>query len=348
MTKVLQNIFTKRFLFVFFSFFLTVAFTHNLYAQTSSIKGKIEDAETGETLIGATVLIQGTNKGAITDIDGNYTLGSIAPGAYNLVISYVSYEQLVERIVVAKGESAELNFKLRPSSVQMDEVKIVANKRTDTEISMISGIKSSNLVASGISKQQISKSQDKDASEVISRVPGVTVRDGRFINVRGLDERYNVVLINGVQTPSSESDRRAFSFDMIPSSLIDNLMLYKTPAPEIPADFAGAVVLVQTRNTVDNNSIDISYGTGYRYNTTFKDFYSYKGGKTDWLGFDDGTRGLPNEFPSTQQEFRDLADDPSAEDKEKITALGRAFNKIWTPEKTRSIPDQSLSAYHEP
>ncbi|MFO7370547.1 MAG: TonB-dependent receptor [Bacteroidales bacterium] len=343
MTKVLQNIITKRILFVFFSFFLVFTFTGKLYAQTGSIKGKIEDAETGETLIGATVLIQGTNKGAITDIDGNYTLGGIALGSYNLVISYVSYEQLVERIVVAKGESPELNFKLKPSSVQMDEVKIVANKRTDTEISMISGIKSSNLVASGISKQQISKSQDKDASEVISRVPGVTVRDGRFINVRGLDERYNVVLMNGVQTPSSESDRRAFSFDMIPSSLIDNLILYKTPAPEIPADFAGAVVLIQTRNTVDNNSIDISYGTGYRYNTTFKDFYSYKGGKTDWMGFDDGTRALPGNFPSTSQEFRDLADAPSAEDKEKITALGRAFNKTWSPERNRSIPDQSFS-----
>ncbi|MBN1142846.1 MAG: TonB-dependent receptor [Bacteroidales bacterium] len=341
MTKFLQTKLMKRFLFFASLMFITSAY--NLTAQTGAVKGKIEDSETGETLIGATVLIQGTNKGAITDVDGNYVLGGIAPGDYNLVVSYVSYEQIIERIQVNKNAPTVIDFKLKPASVQVNEVRITANKRTDTEIAMISGIKSSNLVVSGISKQQIARSQDKDASEVISRVPGVTVRDGRFINVRGLDERYNVVLMNGVQAPSSESDRRAFSFDMIPSSLIDNLLLYKTPAPEIPADFAGAVVLIQTKNTVDNNSIDISYGTGYRSNTTFKDFYTYRGGKTDWLGFDDGTRGLPNGFPETQQEFRNLADNPDEADKARLTELGQSFNKIWSPEIKRSIPDQSFS-----
>ena len=311
-------------------------------AQTGSVKGTIEDAATGETLVGATVLIQGTNKGTITDMDGNYQLNDIAQGTYNLVISYVSYEQQIQRVEVRQNTITELSISLTPSSVEMDAVKIIASKRNDTEMSLISTMRVSSLVANGISRQQISRSQDKDASEVIARVPGVTVRDGRFINVRGLDERYNVVTLNGVGAPSSESDRRAFSFDMLPSSLIDNLVLYKTPAPEIPADFAGAMVQIQTKNTVDDNSLDISYSTGYRYNTTFNDFYTYTGGKTDWLGFDDGTRALPEGFPSDQQEFRELADAPNEADMAKITALGRSFSKTWTPERTRSIPDQSI------
>ena len=124
----------------------------------------------------------------------------------------------------------------------------------------------------------------------------MTVRDGKFINVRGLDERYNVVWLNGTGAPSSEADRRAFSFDMLPSSLIDNLVLYKTPAPELPADFAGATVQILTKSTVDVNSVDISYATGYRQNTTFQEFYTYQGGKTDWLGFDDGTRASSGRF----------------------------------------------------
>jgi hypothetical protein len=313
-----------------------------LVAQSGTVKGKIEDASTAETLIGATVLIQGTNKGTVTDVNGNYILKDISEGTYNLVISYVSYEQQIIRIGVEKNKPVELNIKLIPSSVEMDAVKVTASKRSDTELSMISTIRSGNIVANGISKQQISRSQDKDASEVISRVPGVTVRDGRFINVRGLDERYNVVTLNGVGAPSSESDRRAFSFDMLPSPLIDNIVLYKTPSPEIPADFAGAMVQIQTKNTVDNNSLDITYSTGYRYNTTFNDFYTYKGGKTDWLGFDDGTRSLPKGFPTTPQEFRELADAPNQADREKITALGRSFNKTWTPEQKKSIPDQSF------
>jgi hypothetical protein len=323
------------------TFLLILLSALTVYSQSGSIKGKINDATTGEGLIGANILIQGTTKGAITDLDGFFVINTIADGIYNLIVSYVSYDQQIIRAEIKKGNAAEINVNLQPSSVTLGEVKVTASRRSDTEMSMISSIRNGSLLLNGISKQQISRSQDKDASEVISRVPGVTVRDGKFINVRGLDERYNVVLINGIGAPSSESDRRAFSFDMLPSSLIDNLILYKTPAPEIPADFAGAVVQMQTRNTIDANSTDISYSTGYRQHTTFEDFYNYKGGKYDWLGFDDGTRALPEGFP-TIAEFRELADVADESDKAKITELGRSFNKIWSPRMTRSIPDQSL------
>ena len=219
MVKILHNTLNPYLkLFILIGFHLTLL-AGNVMSQNVSVRGKIEDAATGETLIGATVLIQGTNKGTVTDLDGNYTLRDIEAGAYNLVISYVSYTQMIQRVEVRKGETTELNIKLAAASVEVDAVKITANKRTDTEMALISNIRAGNAVANGISKQQIARSQDKDASEVISRVPGVTVRDGRFINVRGLDERYNVVLMNGLAAPSSESDRRAFSFDMVPSSL---------------------------------------------------------------------------------------------------------------------------------
>jgi hypothetical protein len=216
-------------------------------SQTSSIRGKITDATTGEALIGANVLIQGTITGGTSDVDGNFVIKELEKGVYNLVISYVSYEQQILRIEVDKNEPFVLDVKLASSSVTLGEVKVVANKRSDTEMAMINTLKNGSLSVNGISRQQISRSLDKDASEVITRVPGVTVRDGKFINVRGLDERYNVVMLNGVGVPSSEADRRAFSFDMLPSSLIDNLILYKTPAPELPADFAGAVVQIQTK-----------------------------------------------------------------------------------------------------
>jgi outer membrane cobalamin receptor len=310
-------------------------------AQTGSVKGNISDASTGEALIGASILIQGTTKGTITDLDGNFHLDNLENGNYNLVIGYVSYEQQIQRITINPGESVELNIQLQTTSTELGLVKVVASKRSDTDMSMITALKSSSLSASGITRQQISRSQDRDASEVVTRVPGVTVRDGKFINVRGLDERYNVVWLNGTSTPSSEADRRAFSFDVLPSSLIDNIFLYKTAAPEIPADFAGAVVQIQTKSTVDNNSTDISYSAGYRQFTTFRDMYSYTGGKHDWIGFDDGTRSIPKGFPSTS-EFRDLTDNPTEADKQAITDMGRSFNKIWTPYKTNAIPDQAF------
>jgi outer membrane receptor for ferrienterochelin and colicin len=334
--------------FINFVFWSTLLVISNVSAQTGSIKGKITDATAGEELIGANILIQGTSKGTTTDVNGNYSLDGLEKGSYNLVISYVSYEQLIMRAEVKKGESVTLDIKLQPSAISVGEVKVTANKRTDTEMAIISSLRSGNQVVSGISKQQISRSQDKDASEVIARVPGVTVRDGKFINVRGLDERYNVVWLNGISTPSSESDRRAFSFDVLPSSLIDNIVLYKTPAPEIPADFAGAVVQIQTKNTVDANSVELSYAAGYRQYTTFDKFYTYQGGKTDWLGFDDGTRNLPAGFPSAK-EFKNMSGQPTDADRQKITELGRAFSKTWYPHAEKAIPDQSfqLNVFHK-
>jgi hypothetical protein len=332
----------KRWIFVLIIIMIH-AFGIGIIAQNGIVKGKIEDKSTGEPLIGATVQIQGTTKGAVADIDGKFILENISSGTYHIVVSYVSYTQQIQEIEVSSSAVTELHFYMESSSVAVDAVKVTANKRNDTELSLISNMRMGYVVSNGISKQQISRSQDKDASEVVSRVSGVTVRDGRFINVRGLDERYNVVTLNGLVAPSSESDRRAFSFDMLPSALIDNLVIYKTPAPEIPADFAGALIQIETRNTIQDNSTEVSYSTGYRYNTTFNDFYTYKGGKTDWLGFDDGTRALPSGFPDNPVKFREIADAPDESEKSKITSWGRSFNKIWSPERVRAIPDQSVS-----
>jgi TonB-dependent receptor len=312
-------------------------------AQNGSIKGVVTDSNTGETLVGVSVVIEGSTKGAVADLDGNYELKGLNPGTYKLKFSYISYAPLVlEKVVVVKGETTIANAKMREATVTIKEVTISANKHTDTEMSVITSIKSSNLIVSGISSQQISKSQDKDAAEVVRRIPGVTLVDDRFIIVRGLTERYNTVWINGAFTPSSESDVRAFSFDILPSSIIDNIIVYKTPSPEIPADFSGAFVQIFTKSNADENKVELSYSGGYNTTTTFKDFSRYKGGATDWLGFDDGTRALPSGYPSTA-ELRDLNDNPTDADKERINAIGQSFSKIWTPETIKAMPNQSLS-----
>jgi len=319
-----------------------------LSAQTTRIKGTVIDAETKETLIGCAVVIQGTTIGTITNFDGNFELTNVAPGAYNLVVSYVSYTQQIVRVDVQKDQTTTVDIQLKPSTVVLDDIKVVATKRTNTELSMISTIKASNLVTSGISSQQILKSQDKDASEVIKRVPGINIRDGRFVVVRGLSERYNTVWLNNAAAPSSESDIRAFSFDVIPSNQLENLIIYKSPAPELPADFAGGVIKIFTKNTAYDDKINISYSLGYQEGTTFKKFDTYKGGKTDWLGFDDGTRALPAGMPSTQElrEWNDTGDKTPEEieaNHQKAIALAKSFNRIWSPYTKNAGPNQSFS-----
>lgn len=333
-----------------FTFTLLLGFSllsGSVKAQTGkgTVAGTVADAETGETLIGCTVVLQGTSLGANTDFDGKYEITGITPGEYNLVISYVSYETQIVRVTVPADSALTLDVKLSTGSQSLEVVTVTATRKTDTEVSVISLIKASNLVVSGISSQQITRSQDRDASEVVRRIPGVTIRDGRFIVVRGLIERYNTVWLNNANTPSSEADIRAFSFDAIPSNAIDRILIYKTPAPELPADFAGAAIQIFTKSNADENSLSFSYTGGFNSQATFEDkFETYAGSDTDWLGFDNGKRELPSIYPSSKSAVGELADNPTDADKQQINALGRAFNKEWTTTTKSPFLNQSFNA----
>jgi len=307
-------------------------FTTTVIAQQTGIKGVVSDKITKETLVGATVIIQGTTIGSTTDLDGNFSITGLAPGSYNLVVSYISYKTLiVEKVKVVKDVMLEQNADLEGNSVALEGVVISANRRTGTEISMISSMKMSSLVVNGISSQQINRSQDRDASEVIRRVPGITIMDDRFVMVRGLNQRYNAVWLNNASTPSSEPDVRAFSFDVIPSAMLENIMVFKSPAPELPADFSGAAIKIFTKNNADKNSFSVGYSTSFRPGATFNDFSNYRMSKYEWLGFDDGSRKLPSDFPSHLNEVTD---------KNETQRLGRELNKVWTPALSKALPDQ--------
>jgi TonB-dependent receptor len=316
----------------------------NLFSQKGGIKGVISDSKSEEVLIGANILIQGTDLGTSTDLDGSYVLQNISPGDYNLVFSYTSYKTQIVRVTVIKDEVVELAIKLEEESIVLDGVTVTATRKSDSEVSMISSIKMSNLVVSGVSSQQISKSQDRDASEVVRRIPGVTIRDGRFVVVRGLIERYNAVWLNNASTPSSEADVRAFSFDVIPSNAIDRILIFKTPAPELPADFAGAAIQIFTKSNADENGISFSYTTGFNDQATFnKNFENYSGSKTDWLGFDNGLRNLPSNYPQDKNAMATLADNPTDVSKQLVNSIGKSFNKNWSTYNNAPGPNQSFN-----
>jgi TonB-dependent receptor len=309
------------------------------------LQGVVKDAQTNETIIACNIVLQGTSIMGVTDFNGAYSMKNIPAGTYNVIFSFISYEKQIQKVTISKGTVTELNIDLKPVSNQIKDVVVTAARRSDTELSMLTNNKSSLLTVSGISSQQIAKSQDKDASEVIRRIPGVSIRDGKFVIVRGLTERYNSVWLNGSSTPSSESDVRAFSFDVIPSGQIDNILIYKSPAPELPADFAGAMINIKTKSLIDKNSISFSYSYGFHSGTTGNTFYTYKGGKTDWLGFDDGTRAIPAAVGTTA-EFQKNTNIPSSATSAEVTQihnemteLSQSFSKIMTPIQTKAAPD---------
>lgn len=322
------------------AFLVLLQFSVVLSAQ-NFIKGFVSDAENGESVIGCNILLQGTSTGTVTDFDGNYELRNIPAGTYNIVFSFISYDKHIQKVEIAKNTELIINVKLKPSTQVIQDVVVTAKRRTDTDINMLSVTRKGLTIANGITSQQISRSQDKDASEVIRRVPGVSIRDGKFVIVRGLTERYNSVWLNGTSTPSSESDVRAFAFDVIPSGQIDNILIYKSPAPELPADFAGAMINVKTKSLIDRNSISVSASLGYNPGSTGQVFYSGQGSKTDWLGFDNTVRTIPAIVPQTA-DYKQLFDQVNAGKIQQINEISKAFNTYMTPAISTAKPDADL------
>jgi hypothetical protein len=133
----------------------------------------------------------------------------------------------------------------------------------------------------------------------MQRVPGVTIVGNRFVMIRGVSERYNQIMINDVIAPSTEVDKRTFSFDLIQSGSLDRMIIHKTGAPEYPGDFAGGVIKIYTINQVEEDFTNVGIGLGFRAGTTFRDFASSEKSGTDLLGFDNGFRSLSSDFPSS-------------------------------------------------
>ncbi|MHB9055000.1 MAG: TonB-dependent receptor [Paludibacteraceae bacterium] len=315
---------------------LLVLCTTGLFAQNGSITGKVLDAQNGETLIGAAVTISGTTTGGATDFDGNYTISNLKPGTYTLTISYISYKSQTKADVKVEADKATVvDIRLETADISLKEVQVVSQVRKVNEVAMITAQKASLVVQNGVSSQQIKRTQDKDASEVIKRVPGITINQNKFVIVRGLSDRYNNVWVNGAAVPSSEADKRAFSFDIIPSSQLDNIMIIKSPAPEYPADFTGGFILVNTKDIPPINGFSIGINGVYNTNSHFKDSYYNPGSPTDFLGFDNGMRALKNGFPT-------ILDNNNSSDITQFTRNG--FNNNWNVNKIKPYGDLSLNA----
>lgn len=305
----------------------------SIKAQVSnSIKGVITDRETKETLIGAAVIIDGTNLGTESDANGNFELSGLKAGSYILNISYIGY--LKQSVKVTVQGDINLDIALQPGKRQLKEITVVTTVKKNTETALLAQQRSSLVQQTGVSEQQIKKAQDKDASEVIRRIPGISIIEDKFVMVRGLSQRYNNVWINRGAVPSSEPDSRAFSFDIIPASQLDNIIVVKSPAPEYPADFTGGFIQINTKDVPSQNTFNIALGSGINSRTHFKDSYYSQGSTTDFLGFDSGKRSLQGGIRAT---LNPIAGDG-------IDLLTNGFNNDWSVKTHKPIGDFSLNS----
>ncbi len=279
--------------------FLLLTISSFLRAQTGLITGSVVDSDSKEKLIGATVRVSEAGVGSSTDLNGFYAVRNLQPGKYTVVFSYLGYQDVtIKDVEVKGGERVTLDVVMSTNALVMSEVTIVEYRKTNTVAAVLLEVRQSKQVVSGVSSQQIQKSQDNDAAQVVQRVPGITIVENRFVMVRGLNERYNNVMVNNITAPSTEIDRRTFSFDLISSSALDRMLIFKSGSAELPGDFAGGVIKMYTVEP-EQNFFKVNLGVGYRVNTTGGDYFQSKGSSTDFLGFDSGFRRLPAGFPNS-------------------------------------------------
>lgn len=311
-------------------FLLTISAS---FAQTGTIRGSIKDAKSKEALIGATVRIDGTTTGATTDIDGNFNITNVPAATHKLIVTYVSYKTTeIPNVRVESGNTTVIDTELEEEGKSLQEVVVKAGRTTNTEVAVITEIKQLKPIAVGVSAQQIQKAQDRDAAAAIRRVPGVSIVDNRFVLIRGLSARYNSVLINDVITPSTEVDTRSFSFDLVPSNIIDRMIVFKSGSADLPGDFAGGIVKIYTKRRPEQNFVDAGFTLGYRSNTTFQTVQTHQRSGLSWLGLWGPDQQLPSSFPANAGDFGGLNSPQRA-------AYARLLPNTWAQQSITAMPD---------
>jgi outer membrane receptor for ferrienterochelin and colicin len=308
-------------------------------AQKAKLTGKITSSK-NEALASVSLTLQ-SDKTQVskTDIEGRYSFTIDVAKNYTLVLTYVGYKNKTVQDIKATTANEDLvvDVVLEEANSKLADVTVSANRASNkgaTDNALISFQKNTNTVASVISAETIKRSPDRNTAEILKRTPGASIQEGKYIIVRGLADRYNQAMLNGILLTSTEPDRKTFSFDLFPSQIIDNIIINKAFVPELPGEWAGGLIQVNTKDVPSKNFFNVQLGTSANSLITGKDFFKDKDGKTDWYGIDDGTRSLPTGY-TTKSNF----DTSSIGAK---TALGKTMSTNWAPIQTTAKPNINM------
>ena len=304
--------------------------------RRNGIVGLVKDGATGETIIEGAVQVVGGRR-VFTNYDGCFQI-ELPPGTYTLRITYDLYQTArLTNVVVRRNEAAEVTVELQPDTDTLAEVVVTARADRATEATQLELRRQSSSVSDGISAQEIARSPDSNAGDAARRVVGATVVNGQYLFVRGLGGRYTSVLLNGAQIPSTDPDVPGVQLDLFPASVLAAMTIFKTVVADVPADAAGGTLLLTTREFPSRFSFNTNISLGYNSQSTFRDVLGYDGGSTDALGFDDGTRALPDSVPASQ---RLAAGDGLTQ--EQVNERSRSFDGTWALSRSLALPNMKL------
>ena len=313
-----------------------------------TLSGSVVD-EQGEPIPGVTVVIKGSTQGTNTDLDGRFILRDLSEGTKTVTVSFLSFETLqINDVKIEAGKTTALNVAMKTATQGLEEVVITASYGSASTSGLLARQKNSASVSDGISSEQISRTSDNNIGQVLKRISGLqTTDDNKFAVIRGLGERYNNVLLNGSQLPSSEPNRRNFSFDMISSTLVDNIVVNKTGTPDMPGEFSGGIVHVNTKDIPSEDFFQIDLGTGINSMSVGKDFIGLERGRYNHLGFlDNKVHGEPSGISFS--DYNEIAykikqNSASEEEFQKSKSFLGTLPNTWQMRTYKTLPMQSIA-----
>ena len=317
-----------------------------IFGQQGAISGKVLEANSGFEVIGGTVLAVEIGTGTATGLDGSYQI-KIAPGTYTLEFSYVGFAtQKISGVEVQANQVTTIDAALTDQAKQLDlGITVTAKAARNNVVALLALQQKAPVVLDGISSAQISQTGDNDVASAIRRVTGVTVEGGKYVYVRGLGDRYSKTTLNGAEIPGLDPNRNTVQMDLFPTTLIDNILVYKTFSPNLPGDFSGGYVDITTKDFPDQLTISASAALGYNTLATFNSkFLSYPGGKNDWLGMDDGTRAAPDLAVENKAKFPEYSQAlNNGENASTLADLTRSFDNNWQLTNEKPFMNQNYS-----
>jgi len=192
-----------------------------------------------------------------------------------------------------------------------------------------------SAVSNVVGEQQFTRTGDPNLAESLKRVSGLSTVAGKYVYVRGLGERYSSTLLNGAALPSPEPINRVVPLDLFPTAVLESVLVQKTYSAQFPSEFGGGVLQLRTKKSTDEFFWNMSSSLGFSQDVSFEDGLTIAGGDTDWLGFDDGYRAIPDLLAAATANGQEL--------KRQSQFLG---GKGYTPQQLETIGESLRNEYN--
>lgn len=317
--------------------FIGLLFTMFSFAQNGvQLKGKVTELNSKEPINSVSIRVKGTNLSTETNVEGNYEL-EIKPGSYTLIFSLGGFSTQEKSVTVKANEPLTVDISLKEKSSNIEEVVIKTTSNKTKETALLKEQQKAVEIKQSIGAQEMTRKGVSDVEEGLTKVTGITKVESRGLFVRGLEDRYNTLLVNDLQAPSNSPFKKIIPLDLFPTDIVGVLNVYKTFNPNISGDFAGATINVET-SEAQKSLTKLSIGLGYTTGNNGEDFLLSENANTDqgYFGILKKDRELPAVFGNV----------PSSVSMTSTEYANSHKQNSWNVDKTSSPLNTSVGLLH--